>query len=467
MTRIDELQKKYPSIPREVIIKWEVVANGVADSPELDEVSEWTRPTSYQTYDFDVTLKQMEEKRGKRTDGGRLLRPGNLYMKNGVGARIQVSTRSPYSIRDSGNGVLSLFEGEERIDEDLYFPRPKPREGKEPVTSRGTPIDSLINTPRQCFFVMPVRYCEYFATGEQCKFCNFNPTQEDASSIGIARPITINLEDTLEAYKIRSEEIRILEGRLEMGGFMSSENESRIYFDFVGKIANAASYKPNFVVHTEAMDRKDMQRLKDAGLESITIQLEVWDPALFNEVCPGKAKHAPHEKWLQSCLDAVDVFGVGSVGGKIIAGLSMIPEKGHKTWQEALESHNEGNRWMIKNGIFPVTSNLRLPPGSIYGADQSNRSKLPPSDYYLEMAMAHHHDMNEFGLYDKLNKLMYCALCCVPGIYCGELGMLERSGDIGSWMADVTPSEANWMAHFVESLKSPAAATVGQKFYII
>ncbi|MBI2863478.1 MAG: hypothetical protein HYX94_02830 [Chloroflexi bacterium] len=466
MTRIDELQKKYPNIPTEVIIKWEVVASGVAYSPELDEVSEWTRMPTYQSYDFDVTLKQLEHTRGRRSHGGKLLRPGNFYMKNGMGAVMRMASNSPYQIKDSG-GRLALFEGEERIDEDLYFAWPKPREGKEPVTSKGTPIDNLINTPRQCFFVMPVRHCEYFATREQCKFCNLNATQEDAGSVGLSRPVTINLEEVLEAYKIRSQEIRILEGRLEMGGFMSAENESRIYFDFVGKIANAASYKPNFTIHTESMGRKDMQRLKDAGLECITIQLEVWDPDLFNQVCPGKAKHAPHEKWLEACTDAVDVFGVGNVGGKIIAGLTLIPENGHRTWQEALDCHIEGNRWMIRNGVFPITSNLRLPPGSVYGEDPSNRAKLPPTEYYLEMAQAHHNDMNEFGLYDNLNKFLYCALCCVPAIYCGELGMLERAGDIGSWMSDVVPSEANWMAHLTESLKSPAGGTAGQKFYVI
>ncbi len=83
-----------------------------------------------------------------------------------------------------------------------------------------------------------------------------------------------------------------------MGGFMHGEHEAKIYFDFVEKIANGAPYKPDLIIHTEAMDRKDMQRLKDCGLDCLTIQLEVWEPRLFAEICPGKAKHTPYEGWL-------------------------------------------------------------------------------------------------------------------------------------------------------------------------
>ncbi|MDO8670724.1 MAG: hypothetical protein Q7O66_04750 [Dehalococcoidia bacterium] len=465
MTRIDDLQKKFPTIPREVIIKWAVLASGLADTAAVDDVSYWTRPTSYQSYDFDVTLKDLERTRGARTNEEQILRPGLAYMKNGVSFAIRISSKSPYSLRKDDSGRVALYEGEERIDEDLYFPVPQPREGKSPLTSRGTPIDSLINNPRQCFFAMPVRFCEYFSTGEQCKFCNFNGTQQDAGAVGLNRPVTISLEETVEAYRIRAQEIKIIEGRLEMGGFVNSENEGRIYFDFVEKIANAAPYKPNLMIHTEEMDRKSMQRLKDVGLDCIAIQMEVWEPHLFNEICPGKAKHAPHERWLESYLDAVDILGAGNVAGKIIAGLSQIPKNGYKTWQEALAPHIEGNTWMIKNGVYPITSNLRFPPGSVYAADPSNREKIPPSEYYLEMGLAHHADMKKYGLYEKLNKFMYCGLCCGGGTYNGELGVLEIAGDYGKWMADVVPDEANWIADFVESLKSSAGAPVGQKFY--
>ncbi|MDO8670049.1 MAG: hypothetical protein Q7O66_01290 [Dehalococcoidia bacterium] len=461
MTRISELEKKYPTVPQEVVVKWEVVSHGVRDTGDLDKIGTWQKAGehySYQSYDHDITLKEYVEKRPARLKDGRILRPGHFYMKNGIGAAIRIDTSSPYEIRDSGDGRLFLFEGEEKLDISLFFPHPKPRVGPELVTGKGTPVSTLISPRRRCFQLMPVRYCEYFAHRDQCKFCNFNGTQDDSRSIGLSRPVTVNLEETVEAYRILSDDTMLLEGRFEMGGFMSSEQEASIHFDFVESIAKGAPYKPVLTVQTEAMHRKDMQRLKDAGLDCMAIQMEAWDPEIFAEVCPGKAKHAPHEQWLESLLDAVDVFGAGNVGGKIIAGLSLIPPNGHTTWQQARDSHIEGNRWMIKNGVMPTFSHVRMPPGSVYWADyQTLRQKLPPTEYFLDVALDHHATMMEYGLYKKLNKLMYCGLCCIPTIYSGELGILALAGDPGKWMADVVPPESNWLAQFISSVSAQKA----------
>ncbi|MDO8670671.1 MAG: hypothetical protein Q7O66_04485 [Dehalococcoidia bacterium] len=457
MTRVDELQKKYPSIPKEVIVKWEVVNSGVRDTDDLDKVSDWSGPgTTYQSYDHDVTLKDLAARRPNRLRAGSVLRPRRLHMKNGLYAGTRIDTRSPYGIREVGEGAFALFEGEEKVDVDIYFPNMDAPAMGDVRTSKGTPITQLVSPVGNCFRMMPVRYCEYFATGEQCKFCNFNSTHDDSRSVGIGRAVTINLDEAIEAYRILSADHQLLEGHFEMGGFKSSEHEGSIYVDFIEKIAGAASYKPNLTIIGEALERKDYQRLKDAGLDCITLQMEVWVPELFSEVCPGKAKHMSHERWLDAFFDAVDVFGVGNVGGKIIAGLSLIPENGHKTWQEARDSQIEGNTWMIKNGVFPIFTNLRLPPGSVYWDDKSLREKLPPTDYLLDVAQAHHQASMEYGLYPKLNRFMYCGLECLAGIYAGEIGILALAGDLGNWMADVVPDESNLLAQFVSSVKSPA-----------
>ncbi|MDO8672532.1 MAG: hypothetical protein Q7O66_14040, partial [Dehalococcoidia bacterium] len=347
----------------------------------------------------------------------------------------------------------------ERVEEaDIYFPRPKRRVGPEPVTSKGTPIRTLLNSPRNCFFIMPVHHCEYFSTGTQCKFCNFNTGQEDARSIGLDRKVTESLEETVEAYKIRGSEVRLIEGRFELGGFANAANEEKIHCGFVENIAKATPYKPNFTIHTEAMSRKGMQRLKDVGLDCITIQLEVWEPQIFAEALPGKVLHCSYDNWLESMSDAVDVFGVGNVACKTIGGLSLIPPSGHKTWQEARDSHAESIRWQVKNDLLPCIGYLRLPAGSVYGQDKANREKLPPAEYYLDVFKVHHEAMTEKGLYDKVNKLMYCGLCCSAGNYIGDIGVIENSGDWGRYMSDVIPDKANWLQQFIQSVSATTPA---------
>ncbi|MDO8669992.1 MAG: hypothetical protein Q7O66_00995 [Dehalococcoidia bacterium] len=459
MTRIAELHMKYPTIPGDVIVKWEILNRGVRDSADLDKVSGWTPASgTYQSKFDDVTLKQLVDNRPTRLKDGYMLRPFTFYLKSGEGAGLHISPRSPYEIREVGDGKFDLYEGEERVGADIYFPRPKPREGAEPRTSKGTPISRLIKSPRSCFLIMPVRYCEYFATGEQCKFCNFNSGQEDARSIGLDRPVTESLEEIVEAYKIRGSEVTLIEGRFEMGGFANAEHEERIHCTFVENIARATPYKPNFTVHTEAMSRKGMQRLKDVRLDCFAIQLEAWDAGLFADICPGKERHSSYDRWLEALSDAVDVYGVGNVGCKTIGGLSLIAPNGHKTWQEARDSHIEAVRWMIENDIKPDVGHLHLPAGSVYGENDANRAKLPPTEYYLDVFLAHHEAMLEHGLYEKLNKLMHCGLCCSAGNYTGELGILAQAGDWGTYMADVVPEKANWLLQFIRSVASPVAA---------
>ena len=152
----------------------------------------------------------------------------------------------------------------------------------------------------------------------------------------------------------------------------------------------------------------------------------------------------------------MQVFGAGNVGAPFVGGVSLMPPNGHRTWQESRDSLIEGNRWTIMNGVVPVFLTLRLGPGSVYGDDKSNREKLAPTEYYLDLAVAHHEAMKEYGLYSKMNKLRWCPLDCLNNHYAGELGILELAGNPANWLADTIPDKANWLAKFIASLNPPA-----------
>ncbi|MDO8671647.1 MAG: hypothetical protein Q7O66_09485, partial [Dehalococcoidia bacterium] len=83
--------------------------------------------------------------------------------------------------------------------------------------------------------------------------------------------------------------------------------------------------------------------------------------------------------------------------------------------------------------------------------DPANRDKFPPTEYYLDLMVAHHAGVKEYGLYEKLNRFMYCGLCAVN--YVGEMGIVEIAGDLGTWMSTVVPPEQNWLAKFLASKK--------------
>ncbi|SFQ65235.1 radical SAM protein, MSMEG_0568 family [Roseivivax halotolerans] len=67
------------------------------------------------------------------------------------------------------------------------------------------------------------------------------------------------------------------------------------------------------------------RRMKDAGIDSLGMHLEVVTPELRAEIMPGKAQ-VPLEKYFDSFAAAVDVFGWGQVSTYILAGLGDTPE---------------------------------------------------------------------------------------------------------------------------------------------
>ncbi|MDO8473405.1 MAG: hypothetical protein Q7T05_06255, partial [Dehalococcoidia bacterium] len=101
MTRIDELQKRYPIIPRDVILKHDVMVQGVRDGEDMDKISSWSPGEHrYQSNHYDVTLQDMARKAPWRVKGGLLLRPDEMRFKSGLGAQTRLRSTSPYEIRE-------------------------------------------------------------------------------------------------------------------------------------------------------------------------------------------------------------------------------------------------------------------------------------------------------------------------------------------------------------------------------
>ncbi|MFT3957254.1 MAG: MSMEG_0568 family radical SAM protein [Piscinibacter sp.] len=68
------------------------------------------------------------------------------------------------------------------------------------------------------------------------------------------------------------------------------------------------------------------QRMKDAGIDTLGMHLEVVSPAVREQVMPGKAQ-VPVSKYMASFAAAVAVFGRGQVSTYILAGLGDTREQ--------------------------------------------------------------------------------------------------------------------------------------------
>ena len=72
-------------------------------------------------------------------------------------------------------------------------------------------------------------------------------------------------------------------------------------------------------------DDRWFQRLRDAGVDTLGMHLEVVTPALRERIMPGKAQ-VPLSRYLQAFAAAVSVFGRGQVSTFILAGLGDTPQ---------------------------------------------------------------------------------------------------------------------------------------------
>lgn len=464
MSRVDELQKKYPTLSREFIVKWDCMNHGIKDSDDLykEKAGIWINGIGIYTRDHSTRLTALVKNRPDGVRPGWIRFPSAFFMRNGNGVSVKRDPRSPYEVREVGHGQFALFEAEEKV-EDVWFPGASVG---EPGTSDFWPGSTMNGTNKNCGLArglnapvyLPLNHCGYFATGDQCKFCNYNANHDDALAVGL-RPEKATIDQVIEHYRIRAQKVRIVEAQFGTDGAILGEekrtNATDFYLDFVGRVASATpSYHPELCLIALPLNRKELQRLKDVGATIVRCQMEVADKELFAEVVPGKAKQYGHEGYLEHLQNAVDIFGVGNVNACFVSGVTLMPETGHKTWQEARNSEIEGYRWMIKHGVVPVYTTFRPVPGSIYGDDKSTLAKMPPTEFYLEVAQGHHGAMKEYGMYEKMNKFVMCPLDCSALYYVGELGMIELAGNPGNWLSDTIPYEANWLAQFVSSVES-------------
>lgn len=99
-----------------------------------------------------------------------------------------------------------------------------------------------------------------------------------------------------------------------------------------------------------------IDRVHDAGLDTISFNLEVWDEDLFNTMTPGKAAYG-RDRMLAALDHAVDTFGKGGVLTNLIYGIQSY-EFGNKQWKFDPKREDDilldGVDKLLRRGILPT-----------------------------------------------------------------------------------------------------------------
>jgi hypothetical protein len=353
-SRIKSLQKKYPRIPLQVLVKTDLLFHGVRYTQELSEAGAWAIP-NYQPYRF-------QEGEEDPTGKGYINIPYLLTIEGGSLVRILGNGESPYRIIGDGS-AHALMEGDEHVIRVEFQKKPL---WQQKTTADGTPMSSIgISQHGDMLILNPTPGCEYFLhrnekTGEnyRCKFCHYGVpdkrTKQLGQEIGTGEIGAEHIERIMNVCEAAQSEIKHF--YLVGGSMVDIEEEGKRYVQLAEAVQKVNKSNIPVCCGSSALKHDAMLQLKDAGVTGVCLNLEIWDEKLWEIVSPGKSRFVGRDQWIQGLLDAVEIFGRGNVMSAFVSGIELTVENGFKKTDDALASCTEGTKWLLEHGILSLYS---------------------------------------------------------------------------------------------------------------
>ena len=282
--------------------------------------------------------------------------PGGLWTNIPVSEGF--ASRSPYTLaREAGGRYIVKREGE-RISEVQLSPRPG---WYERSTSSGKPMTRVGTLQGTYLGIYQAKVCEYWTAKPQkvnCKFCSVG------LNLGIDDADSKSVEEVLEVVRAARRESGITYVDFNTGHY-----DGDTYLDILEPYIRAIKRELGLLVGVQTPPHRNLSKyiaLREMGVNRVSFCFEIFDPALFREICPGKDA----EYGLDHYLNAIEYCaGLASIGprdepwvtnGEIIAGL------------EPPESSIAAIDWIASKGAIPTVCVFR----PLVGTDFEDRE--PP-----------------------------------------------------------------------------------------
>jgi hypothetical protein len=226
------------------------------------------------------------------------------------------------------------------------------------------------------FFLYPD--CHYFDAGAPCAFCSLRHTRKTAGK-EMARdfPVDIVAEATRLFQQTPWKDIPIIS--ISTGTFPDNDEGARYTSSIVKAIYDELQPKLPIHVLTMPPDSLDLIELyREAGATSIAFNIEVFDCAIFKDICPGKHRYYGYDKLLSALMRAAKIFGPYNSFCGFVWGL------------ESEDSLLEGYRWCLNQGISLSSNVFHSDQGSVF-ADRQH----PSEEFILSLCE------NQSSLYDQ------------------------------------------------------------------
>ncbi|MFY1670451.1 radical SAM protein [Plantactinospora sp. WMMB334] len=399
---VEDLMGRFPHIPREAVIKEDLLRGGMAfdDSALTDNEDGEVKPKSYFIFSFDHrTLPELGSAALRRPPEEIVLTGGPYELRRTV-VSVRVNPDSPYRVRDGGDGMLRLYLDDRPIA-DVGLP-PMPEYYRHTLAG-GKSVMEVAPTIQWGYliYLTVFRVCQYFGAKEECQYCDINHNWRQHKAAG--RPYTgvKPVEEVLEAMEIidRHDTLGASKAYTLTGGSVTSKVDGLAEADFYGRYAKAIEerFPGRWIgkVVAQALPKADVQRFHDYGIRIYHPNYEVWDKRLFELYCPGKERYVGREEWHRRILDSAEIFGPRNVIPNFVAGIEMAEPFGFGTVDEAIESTTEGLQFFMSRGITPRFTTWCPEPTTPLGRTNPQGA---PLEYHIRLLEAYRATMEANGL---------------------------------------------------------------------
>ena len=383
LEQVQRLTEEYSDLPREVVVKEDLLRTGLAFSADALRVASGFKSKAYFIFSFDlVPISEMAQQENLHAPEEICLKGGPKDFRRTI-VSVRLNPSSPYRIELSCEGHLILaLEGTELAEVEF----PEVPEYYRRTLVGGKPITDIAPTIEWGYllYLTVFRMCQYFGRKIECQFCDINENYRQQKNSGRSYTAVKAVDEILEALEIIQETDSESRAYTVTGGSVTSTLDGKSEIDFYVQYPEAIERRfPGRWIGkavVQALPPDEVKRFHDAGIQIYHPNYEVWDPRLFGIICPGKDRYIGRDQWIQRILDAAEVFPPSQVIPNFVAGIEMARPEGFTNVDEALNSTGEGLDFFMSRGIIPRFTTWCPEPLSVLGR---KNPKGAPLEYHV------------------------------------------------------------------------------------
>ena len=398
---IQDFFTKYQDLPKEAILKTDLLRVGVHFTPEALAITKSFKPKSYFIFSFDRVAQKDLSAAEKHAAPEEIALIGGPWDFKKTIVSVRLNPASPYCVDVSGpdSTQLVLRENTQVLTEIVLGPIPTYYEKK--LTS-GKPVIDIAPTIEWGYliYLTAFRLCQYWGDKEECQFCDINNNYRQQKQEGRSYTGIKGLDETLEALQIITDtDAGHTTAYTVTGGAILTElqgmNEAEFYAQYAEAIEKKFPKRWIGKAVVQALPVDQVQTLKRAGYQIYHPNYEVWEEKLFNQLCPGKARYVGHGEWMKRILDSAEVFGPENVIPNFVAGIEMAKPYGYAKPADAVASTAVGLDYFMSRCIVPRFTVWCLEPNTALSPFNED---VVPLDYHLQLLQVYRDTHQKYKL---------------------------------------------------------------------